>query len=392
VTRRFLVLALLFLPLWASAPPAAGQSADAGSTASPPMLDGRHLIVAIRARDGRAARGRMRTLVERHPVEPVTVWPLDSIRVQCLVVRVRDGAPVAGTIRALGREAGVRIVQPIFAFQLNARLSYRDELFARQRALDGMNVPRAHAIATGARVDVAIVDTGIDAAHPDLRRRIARAADFVDDGRGAASGESHATAVAGVLAADGRNGRGIVGVAPDARILALRACWEGGGSGRCTSFSLARALNFAILRRADIINLSLSGPADPLVRDLVAEAMSRGIVVVSAGRGFPADIPGVIAADRAAARRSGAVPAPGTDVLTTLPGGRYGFRSGASISAGHVSGVVALMRQTRRSAGAGEILVALRTAARSERAGAWGIDACLAVASIARRGRAEDCL
>ncbi|MEM0905783.1 MAG: S8 family serine peptidase [Pseudomonadota bacterium] len=375
----------VFLALMLAALFPAPTAAQDLNNASPEMLDGRHLIIAVTAANRRAAIQRMNDFAGRHPVEPVTVWPLRSIAIQCLVVRVRNGASVAATIRALGTEAGVRIVQPVNAFRVSQQ-AYRDELFEKQRAMRRMNIPAAHEVATGRRVSVAVIDTGVDTGHPDLRRRISMAKDFVDDGRGATAREAHGTAIAGVLAADGRNGRGIVGVAPDARVLALRACWEEGGSGRCTSFSLARALNFAILQRVSIINLSLGGPSDPLVADLIEEAISRNIVVVSArGRtGFPANLPGVIAADSRGGS-GGRVPAPGTDVLTTLPGGRYGFRSGSSISAGHVSGVAALIKQARPSAAPAQIRSTLRQAARG------GLDACLAVVSVARGGNAADC-
>lgn len=365
-------LALLAALLIASA----GHAQTPRDLSSPAMLDGRHLIITVAISTEGEARRRMASLAARHPVEPITVWPLQSIALHCLVVRVSDGASVRAAIRALGAEPGVRTVQPVNSFR-TSDVQYPDELFPKQRALSAMNVARAHEVATGARVRVAIVDTGIDAGHPDLSRRVSLSRDFVNDGRDAASPERHGTAVAGVVAADGRNGRGMVGVAPDARLLALRACWEEGRQGRCASFSLARALNFAILRGPDVINLSLGGPDDPLLRDLIERAIARGIIVVSAGGGsFPANVPGVIAANRSGGR----VAAPGTDVITTLPGGRYGFRSGTSISAGHVSGIVALMRQSQPSAAASQIRAGLAAARRSV------VDACLAVAAVRRRG------
>src|SRR4030095_2032241 len=117
------------------------------------------------------------------------------------------------------------------------------------------------------------------------------------------AGENHGTAVAGVIAARADNHLGIAGVAPRARVLALRSCWQQSGSETsCTTLGLALALSAAIERDAQIINLSLGGPADRLVHRLIDAALARRIAVVvavdrSAERGgFPAGLAGVVAA------------------------------------------------------------------------------------------------
>src|SRR5205085_1842712 len=133
--------------------------------------------------------------------------------------------------------------------------------------------------------------------------------------------------VAGVIAARADNGVGIVGVAPGARLMALRACWQTAPDAQltvCDTLSLARALVFAIDHRAQVLNLSLSGPPTPLLGKLIDVAMERGGVVVGAydealpAGGFPASHPGVIAVSDGPAP-AGVYLAPGRDVPTTEP-------------------------------------------------------------------------
>src|SRR5580692_3233641 len=91
--------------------------------------------------------------------------------------------------------------------------------------------------------------------------------------------ESHGTAVAGIIGANAGNGVGIEGIASNAQLMALRACWEDSQHAtRCNSFTLGKALNFAIMRKARVINLSIAGPSDRLLDMLVDAALAQGIV------------------------------------------------------------------------------------------------------------------
>jgi subtilisin family serine protease len=159
-----------------------------------------------------------------------------------------------------------------------------------------------HRVATGKNVRVAAIDSGAELDHPDLRGRIAIERNFVDAREAVA--ELHGTAVAGIIAARAGNGVGIVGVAPEAQLMALRACWQSPADANatlCSTFTLAKALQFAIDNKARVINLSLGGPRDRLIERLVAAAVARGIVVVVAADprigdgGFPASLAGVLA-------------------------------------------------------------------------------------------------
>jgi subtilisin family serine protease len=204
--------------------------------------------------------------------------------------------------------------------------------------------------------------------------------------------------VAGIIAAKAGNGAGIAGIAPDARLLGLRACWETRGqAAHCNTFTLGKALHFALMNDARIINLSLSGPSDRLLATLLDAAAARGIAVVGAfdpqraDGGFPASYPGVIAVateDDPRALPGYALRAPGTDIPTSLPGARWGMVSGASFAAAHVSGLSALLLALRPSTTPAVLRRALRdtSGARvraSEPSRAGSIDACAAVGRAA---------
>jgi subtilisin family serine protease len=227
-----------------------------------------------------------------------------------------------------------------------------DPLFPAQPAAKVWRLADLHEVATGRNVKVAVVDSRIDLQHPDLAGQVQVSRDFLPDHPGGA--ESHGTAVAGVIAARADNHVGIVGVAPGARLMARRACWQEPpkAAAICDTLSLARALSFAIENGAQVINLSLSGPDDTLLSRLLDVAITRGATVVGAadpslaGGGFPASHAGVIAVamDGDPAAR-GFVRAPGRDIPTTEPSGRWTLVTGSSFAAAHVTGLAALVRE-----------------------------------------------
>lgn len=322
----------------------------------------------------------------------VAAWPIAVLRVQCLVFRLPAGAARDAMLARLAVDPRVQLVQPLQTFATSAA-GYNDRYVGLQHSLAEMSVQSAHRWSRGEGVVVAVIDSGVDAGHPDLDGRVRAVRSFVHHEASRVGRDRHGTEVAGVIAAVGNNGEGIVGVAPGVELLVLQACWHTGASSAavCNTFTLAQALAAAITAGADVINLSLVGPADMLLGALTARATALGGIVVGAvpgsGRldGFPAGAPGVIAVDMAesAGASSQAVRAPGSEILTLAPGGGYDFATGSSLAAGNVSGIVALMRARRHlTAAQAQALLAASMRSVTGPAGViQSIDACAALAA-----------
>ena len=333
----------------------------------------------------------------------VSAWTIDSLALRCVLYRLAPGSERSSVLAQLAQDPRVQLAQPLNEFETLATEpakaalpGYNDPYLALQRGFAAIDAQAAQRATRGERMRVAVIDTGIDAAHPDFAGRITTQRDFV--GGLATGSERHGTQVAGVIVAAANNSVGIAGVAPMAEILSYRACWTptAGSSARCNSFTLAQALGAAISAGTDVINLSLGGPRDALLERLAEHAMARGSVIVGAigtrSDGFPAALRDVItvaavedAPDRAAGNTAPLnllLLAPGRDVLTLMPGGGYDFASGSSMAAAHVSGAVALLR----SLDARLDPAALRKLLRS--GGAGGIDLCQAVRQLQGGGLA----
>ncbi|MDR3416320.1 MAG: S8 family serine peptidase [Nevskia sp.] len=286
----------------------------------------------------------------------VAAWPIAPLQVHCVVLQIPAGASRQALLERLARDARVSLAQPLQSFATLAG-DYNDPYFGLQRGFAQIDAGGAQQWSRGEGVRVAVIDTGVDGGHPDLQGRIEAQRNFVDDDPRQFGADRHGTEVAGIIAADANNREGIVGVAPGVHILALKACWQvqaRADAAQCNSFTLAQALTIAIESGVRVINLSLGGPPDPLLTQLVEYALRRGAVVVGAvppdGRtdGFPVGIAGVIAVDTPEHVASGGavLRAPGHEVLTLTPGGHYDFVSGSSLAAAHVSGAVALLLAT----------------------------------------------
>jgi len=341
-----------------------------------------------------AARRRLAArIARRNGLTLVDGWPMPLIGVDCYVMRVPDGMALDAAIAEVSKDSAVAWSQPLQLYQARgspAGAAPNDPLFRAQPAATAWRLADLHRIATGRNVSVAIIDSKIDVAHPDLAGQFSANLDFVanpDSSRRTVAGEAHGTGVAGIVGAKAGNGIGIAGIAPNARMMALRACWQTeAGPTLCNSLSLARALQFAIEHNAEVINLSLAGPADPLLARLIAIAVARNLAVVAAfdpslpQGGFPASLPGVIAVADESLRSLPArvYIAPGRDVPTTQPGGKWYLVNGNSYAVAHVTGLIALMRQ----AGGRATRVAL------DRLTGGAVDAC---ASLAGTSPGCDC-
>ena len=336
-------------------------------TADAPQVTARQVMVTLRPAPPSLWAQTIRELEVNYRLRTVLAWSMASIGERCIVFDIAINRSAAQVVQQLHGDPRLSTVQVIQTFEAlggpaepAAQAPAADRGYDRlQRGAQMLRLAAAHRMATGRGVRVAVVDTGVDVGHPDLRNRIAKASNFVDRGEQTFTSDIHGTAVAGAIAADEKEGR-IVSAAPEAEIFALKACWPQPPDSRqavCNSYTLAKAIDFAIVEHAQVLNFSLAGPSDPLLARLIRTALDRGIAVVAAVApagsrpSFPAALAGVIgvvASDLQGALRSPPPPgswvaAPGVDILTTVPHGSYDFFSGSSLAAAEVSGIVALL-------------------------------------------------
>ncbi|GAA4825435.1 type VII secretion-associated serine protease mycosin [Streptomyces ziwulingensis] len=262
-----------------------------------------------------------------------------------------------------------------------ATAAHADGIRAKQWALDALHTDEVWRTTKGAGVTVAVLDTGVEDDHPDLTGNVLTGKDLVGFGaeRGERAWARHGTAMAGIIAGHGHGtggADGVLGVAPEAKILPVRVILEDGDPSRATARktrggALAEGIRWAADHGADVINLSLgddssSAHPEPGEDEAIQYALKKNVVVVaSAGNGgekgdhvsYPAAYPGVIAAtavDRYGTRAAfstrrwyATVSAPGVDVIIADPDHRYYEGWGTSAAAAFVSGSVALLRAAR---------------------------------------------
>jgi subtilisin family serine protease len=347
-----------------------------------------------------AARQMMRALENDYGLREVSAWPIEPLHMHCAVLAVPDGMDRGTLLAALSHDTRIKLAQPLQSFATRTG-DYNDPYVGLQRGFQQMDVAEAHPWSRGDGVKVAIIDTGADTLHPDLRGNIATAANFVDSDDQQFQHDRHGTEMAGVIAAVANNREGIVGIAPGARLLLFKACWQArldADAARCNSFTLARALVAAFDAHAQIINMSLAGPADPLLNGLIREGLRRGVLFVGAASAESATgeagllhQPGVIEVASAGTQpaRGAALSAPGREILTLLPGGHYDFASGDSIATAQVSGIVALLLAKNSALTAADVYRLLRDTS-GHPGGVEGdatqVDACAAVVSLIGQG------
>jgi subtilisin family serine protease len=295
-------------------------------------------------------------------LEVAEITELTSLGKSLILLRIQDGRTINEIMEVLSQDPQKITPQPNYIYRTSG--STVDPLLDLQYALKTLNADQIPPDINGTGVTVGLIDTGVDYLHPDLKGRITQKKDVTDNG--SFQHDLHGTALAGIIAAHCKNGRGICGLAPGADIVAIKACrpiTEGKIAAITTSFWLSQGIDYAIVQKVRVINLSLGGPKDPLVADLVKEAFSRESVIVAAAgdKGlttyppYPAALSEVIAV--AAVDIKGkpyaegikgdfiTLCAPGVDIMTTQPGDKYNFHTGTSMAAAYVSGAVALLLQ-----------------------------------------------
>jgi hypothetical protein len=346
------------------------------------------------------ARRVLRALESEYGLREVSAWPIAPLNMHCAVLEVPAGTDPKTLLAALAHDRRLRLVQPLHTFATRTE-DYNDPYVGLQRGFQEMDVANAHPWSRGEGVRVAVIDTGADTEHPDLRGTIVSAANFVDSDERQFRADRHGTEIGGVIAAIANNGQGIVGVAPAAHLLMFKACWQtrlDADAAQCNSFTLARALVAAFDAHVQVVNLSIAGPSDPLLGDLIHEGLRRGIVFVGAappdGAG-PDDslmhLAGIIevASSEARSHDVTVLSAPGREILTLMPGGHYDFASGVSIATAQVSGVIALLLSKKPGLLPVDVYQLLRKTSMHLSASAddgGRVNACAAVVAIVGHG------
>jgi Subtilase family len=305
---------------------------------------------------------------------------------------IPDQRSVPAVIRSLEAERIVLAAQPNYIYQLQQQLAAGDEppsaaLVGQgdpgQYALSKLRLREAHALAKGEKVLIAVIDSGVDLAHPELAGMVVDSFDALDSDEKA---HAHGTAVAGAIVAHAR----LMGAAPEARILAARAFSAKARTPEATTYSINQSIDWALARGARVINMSFTGPRDPSIEQRMAQARKQGLILIAAAGNagpkssplYPAAYPNVIAvtatdADdglfQSANRGSHiAVAAPGVDLLLPAPEAGYQVTTGTSFAAAEVSGIVALLLERKPDLGHDGVRKALTATARD--LGPKGID------------------
>ncbi len=343
------------------------------------------------------ASALIKELTRKYSLTLVSEWPIEQLQMHCVLFRIPPGTTREAVIEKLMQDKRVLIAQPLNEFQsATTATSPFDDPYARlQTNANALDVTEAHKLSRGAGIRVAIIDTGIDVGHPDLAGRTQLTRNYIDDDEAGFRNDRHGTQVAGLIAAAANNGIGIVGVAPDVKLMAFKACWQPSPSsaGRCNSFTLAQALADALAARAQVVNLSLVGPSDPLLAALVEKTIEAGVIVVGAVSedprlSFPDKLPRVLPvaeAETSVNDGNDILRAPARDIVTLVPNGHYDFASGSSLATAQVTGVVALLLAKNQRLGVDRLraLLAQSTEKHDTTRGPFlSVNACAALAQV----------
>jgi subtilisin family serine protease len=285
--------------------------------------------------------------------------------------RIPDARSVAAVVASLAGDATIGVAQPNFIYrpQQAAGSPAQSSL---QYAVAKVDLAAARPLAVGRGAIVAVIDTGIDTTHEDLRDSDIRT--FETTGSDSSKPDVHGTGIAGIISAHGV----LEGIAPAARIIGVRAfAPTEAGVQYSTTVMVLKAMNLALAQQAKVMNLSFAGSADPLMQRAVGAAAGRGAIMVAAAGNnghlappaYPAAYPEVIAVtavdadDRLYPKANiggyVALAAPGVDVLVPTPGNSRELESGTSFAAAHVTGIIALLLERNTNLTAAQARAAL---------------------------------
>ena len=336
-----------------------GKSAKASQRREPPAIAaGDPRIIAdelVAEIDGSLSPDQADALARRHGLRRISSQNFQLIGATIGLFRITDRRPVETVSRLLASDRSVRSVQPNYRYTLQQSAAVAEGDPA-QYALAKLRLPEAHKLAQGSNVTIAVIDSGVDLKHPEFADAAFDAFDALGGNEGP---HVHGTGIAGVIVSHAR----LMGSAPYARIIAIRAFGVGkkGGGPESSSYVILKALDYAALHGAQIVNMSFAGPKDAVIERAIAAVAAKDVVMVAAAGNagakspplYPAANPSVIAVSATdtrdqlltASNRGNyiALAAPGADIFLPAPEGKYQIISGTSFSAAYVSGLAALV-------------------------------------------------
>ncbi|MGZ5875526.1 MAG: S8 family serine peptidase [Bradyrhizobium sp.] len=350
--------------------------------------------------DGALSDAQADALARRHGLTRLESQNLPLVGGTIGLFRIAGRRTVETVSRELGADNSVRSVQPNFRYFLQDQNTELTEGHPAQYANARLRLPQAHQLAHGANVTIAVIDSGIDVRHPEFAG--ATIASF--DARGSKEGpHDHGTGVAGAIVSHAR----LMGSAPAARILAIRAFGAAPKGAESTSYVILKGLDYAAAHGAQIVNMSFAGPNDALIERALTALAARNIVMVAAAGNagpkspplYPAANTNVIAVSAsdaqdklfAASNRGGyiALSAPGVEIFLPAPGEKYQMTSGTSFSAAYISGLAAMMLERNPALKPDEVRAILMKTARDlgppgrdDQFGAGEADAFAAVSAV----------
>ena len=351
--------------------------------------------------DGALSDAQADALARRHGLRRIESRNFELLGATIGLFHIEGGKTFEAASRGFAQDGSVRSVAPNFRYALqdqNARASTGDPA---QYPQEKLRLGQAHMLAEGANVTVAVIDSGIDRNHPEFAGAAITPFDALDSKDGP---HAHGTGVAGAIVAHVR----LMGSAPAARILAIRAFGTSGKGAESSTYVLLKALDLAAGHGAQIVNMSFAGPKDGLIERGLAALAARNVVLVAAAGNagpkspplYPAADPNVIAVSATdaqdklfgASNRGNyiAVAAPGVDIFLPAPADKYQISSGTSFSSAYVSGLAALVLQRNPALKPGEVRAVLMKTARDlgppgpdDQFGAGEADAFAAVSAVA---------
>jgi Subtilase family len=348
-----------------------GSRRNAVTTALNPESVANELVAETVALTGDEADA----LARRHGLRRIASQNVPLIGATIVLFRIADGRSLELHRRDLASDASVRSIQFNYRYLLQEQQAVPSEGDPAQYVVAKLRLSEAHRLAHGSNIRIAVIDSGIDASHPELSNSVIASFDALGSSEAA---HVHGTGVAGAIASHSR----LIGSAPAAQILAIRAFAHGKVGEESNSYVVLKALDYAAAERAQIVNMSFAGPKDPLIARGIDALAGKGIVMVAAAGNagakspplYPAASANVIAVSGtdaqdklfAASNRGSyvAIAAPGVDIFLPAPDQKYQITSGTSFSAAYVSGVAALMLERNPALKAQELRAILMRTAR----------------------------